>query len=71
MYRSTVVYLFLVNYGRSKPDQIHLVIPNFLQVSTVLRGSARQLIINRTVMIGIPLSELWQSVPCLTSKFPS
>jgi hypothetical protein len=27
-----VVYLFLVSYGRSKPDQIHLVIPNFLQV---------------------------------------
>ncbi|KIL69710.1 hypothetical protein M378DRAFT_156936 [Amanita muscaria Koide BX008] len=30
-FRSTVVYLFLVSYGRSKPDQIHLVIPNFLQ----------------------------------------
>lgn len=27
-----VVYLFLVSYGRSKPDQIHLVIPSFLQV---------------------------------------
>lgn len=27
-----VVYLFLISYGRSKPDQIHLVIPNFLQV---------------------------------------
>ncbi|KAM6500559.1 Adaptin N terminal region domain containing protein [Amanita muscaria] len=26
-----MVYLFLVSYGRSKPDQIHLVIPNFLQ----------------------------------------
>jgi AP-2 complex subunit beta-1 len=30
-----VVYLFLVSYGRSKPDQIHLVIPNFLQVKTI------------------------------------
>ncbi|KAH8106702.1 adaptin N terminal region-domain-containing protein [Cristinia sonorae] len=26
-----MVYLFLVYYGRSKPDQIHLVIPSFLQ----------------------------------------
>jgi hypothetical protein len=30
---SAVVYLFLVSYGRSKPDGIHLVIPNFLQVN--------------------------------------
>ncbi|PPQ78078.1 hypothetical protein CVT25_015612 [Psilocybe cyanescens] len=28
-----MVYLFLVSYGRSKPDQIHMVIPNFLQAS--------------------------------------
>lgn len=27
-----VVYLFLVSYGRSKPDQIQIVIPSFLQV---------------------------------------
>jgi AP-2 complex subunit beta-1 len=27
-----VVYLFLINYGRSKADSIHMVIPNFLQV---------------------------------------
>ncbi len=34
-----MVYLFLVSYGRSKPDQIHLVIPNFLQVGICsLRG---------------------------------
>ncbi|KAF8741032.1 hypothetical protein AX14_006227 [Amanita brunnescens Koide BX004] len=26
-----MVYLFLVSYGRSKPEQIHLVIPHFLQ----------------------------------------
>jgi AP-2 complex subunit beta-1 len=32
-----VVYLFLVSYGRSKPDQIHIVIPNFLQVRRPLR----------------------------------
>lgn len=30
---SAVVYLFLVYYGRSKAEQIHLVIPSFLQVS--------------------------------------
>ncbi len=28
----TVVYLFLVSYGRQKADQLHLVIPSFLQV---------------------------------------
>ena len=28
-----VVYLFLINYGRSKADAIHMVMPNFLQVS--------------------------------------
>ena len=27
-----VVYLFLINYGRTKPESIHMVIPNFLQV---------------------------------------
>lgn len=27
-----MVYLYLVSYGRSKPDQIHMVIPSFLQV---------------------------------------
>ena len=27
-----VVYLFLVCYGRQKADQLHLVIPSFLQV---------------------------------------
>lgn len=31
-----VVYLFLINYGRSKADSIHMVIPNFLQVSWCL-----------------------------------
>ncbi len=30
-----VVYLFLVSYGRSKPDQIQMVIPSFLQVSNL------------------------------------
>jgi AP-2 complex subunit beta-1 len=28
----TVVYLFLINYGRTKAESIHMVIPNFLQV---------------------------------------
>ena len=28
----TVVYLFLINYGRAKAESIHMVIPNFLQV---------------------------------------
>ncbi len=27
-----MVYLFLINYGRTKADSIHMVIPNFLQV---------------------------------------
>ena len=27
-----MVYLFLINYGRSKAESIHMVIPNFLQV---------------------------------------
>ena len=31
-YAAVVVYLFLVCYGRSKTEQIHLVIPSFLQV---------------------------------------
>jgi AP-2 complex subunit beta-1 len=31
-----VVYLFLINYGRSKADSIHMVIPNFLQVPQCL-----------------------------------
>ena len=30
--RTPVVYLFLVCYGRQKADQLHLVIPHFLQV---------------------------------------
>jgi len=29
---AVVVYLFLMSYGRSRADQIHIVIPNFLQV---------------------------------------
>jgi AP-2 complex subunit beta-1 len=31
-HEAVVVYLFLVCYGRSKADQIHIVIPSFLQV---------------------------------------
>ena len=31
----TVGYLFLVCYGRQKADQLHLVIPSFLQVCLV------------------------------------
>ena len=27
-----MVYLFLINYGRTKAESIHMVIPNFLQV---------------------------------------
>lgn len=40
-----MVYLFLVCYGRSKADQIHLVIPSFLQVSYSLAISRRVLTI--------------------------
>ncbi len=28
----SVVYLFLINYGRAKAESINMVIPNFLQV---------------------------------------
>lgn len=35
----TVVYLFLMSYGRSRPDQINMVIPNFLQVCYLLLRS--------------------------------
>lgn len=31
-----VVYLFLMSYGRSKPDEIHMVIPNLLQACHAL-----------------------------------
>lgn len=31
-----MVYLFLISYGRAKADQIHLVIPSFLQVRCVV-----------------------------------
>ena len=36
---TTVVYLFLMSYGRSRPDQINMVIPNFLQVCHLLLRS--------------------------------
>lgn len=38
-----MVYLFLVCYGRLKADQIHLVIPSFLQVSFVRATSVQRL----------------------------
>ena len=31
-----MVYLFLINYGRSKAESIHMVIPSFLQVGIVI-----------------------------------
>lgn len=31
-----VVYLYLVSYGRGKPDQINYAVQNFLQVGVVI-----------------------------------
>lgn len=65
-----VVYLFLVSYGRSKPDQIHIVIPSFLQVSPLYYLELHiAFISHRTAVIAIHLSEPWLYVLCLTSPF--
>lgn len=49
-----VVYLFLVCYGRSKSDQIRLVMPSFLQVSITGRARTVRLRRARTAKTGIP-----------------
>jgi vesicle coat complex subunit len=50
-----MVYLFLVNYGRSKPDQIHLVIPSFLQDCNDRNPLIRALAIRTMSYIPIPV----------------
>ncbi|KAF8628446.1 hypothetical protein AX15_003961 [Amanita polypyramis BW_CC] len=50
-----MVYLFLVSYGRSKPDQIHLVIPHFLQDVTDRNPLIRALAIRTMSYIPTPV----------------
>ncbi|KAF9030755.1 adaptin N terminal region-domain-containing protein [Panaeolus papilionaceus] len=50
-----MVYLFLISYGRSKPDQIHLVIPNFLQDCNDRNPLIRALAIRTMSYIAIPV----------------
>ncbi|KAF8902127.1 Adaptor protein complex beta subunit [Gymnopilus junonius] len=50
-----MVYLFLVSYGRSRPDQIHLVIPNFLQDCNDRNPLIRALAIRTMSYIPIPV----------------
>ncbi|KAF9480124.1 Adaptor protein complex beta subunit [Pholiota conissans] len=50
-----MVYLFLVSYGRSRPDQIHLVIPNFLQDCNDRDPLIRALAIRTMSYIPIPV----------------
>ncbi|KAG6854317.1 hypothetical protein C0991_008212 [Blastosporella zonata] len=50
-----MVYLFLVSYGRSKPDQIHIVIPNFLTDCSDRNPLIRALAIRTMSYIPIPV----------------
>ncbi|KAH8833792.1 adaptin N terminal region-domain-containing protein [Flagelloscypha sp. PMI_526] len=50
-----MVYLFLISYGRSKPDLIHLVIPNFLQDCSDRNPLVRALAIRTMSYIPIPV----------------
>ncbi|KAJ7063260.1 adaptin N terminal region-domain-containing protein [Mycena amicta] len=50
-----MVYLFLVSYGRSKPEQIHIVIPNFLQDCNDRNPLIRALAIRTMSYIPIPV----------------
>ncbi|CAK5264578.1 unnamed protein product [Mycena citricolor] len=50
-----MVYLFLVSYGRSKPDQIHMAIPNFLQDCNDRNPLIRALAIRTMSYIPIPI----------------
>ncbi|GBE82313.1 Adaptor protein complex beta subunit [Sparassis latifolia] len=50
-----MVYLFLVCYGRSKADQIHLVIPSFLQDCNDRNPLVRALAIRTMSYIPIPV----------------
>lgn len=50
-----MVYLFLVSYGRSKPNEIHTVIPNFLQDCNDRNPLIRALAIRTMSYIPIPV----------------
>ncbi|KAF9564684.1 Adaptor protein complex beta subunit [Agrocybe pediades] len=50
-----MVYLFLISYGRSRPDQIHLVIPYFLQDCADRNPLIRALAIRTMSYIPIPV----------------
>ncbi|PFH54393.1 hypothetical protein AMATHDRAFT_53363 [Amanita thiersii Skay4041] len=50
-----MVYLFLVSYGKAKPEQIHLVIPNFLQDVADRNPLIRALAIRTMSYIPIPV----------------
>ncbi|KAH7916044.1 adaptin N terminal region-domain-containing protein [Hygrophoropsis aurantiaca] len=50
-----MVYLFLMSYGRAKPDQIHLVIPSFLQDCNDRNPLIRALAIRTMSYIPIPV----------------
>ncbi|KAI6039036.1 adaptin N terminal region-domain-containing protein [Pisolithus marmoratus] len=50
-----MVYLYLVSYGRSKPDQIHMVIPSFLQDCNDRNPLIRALAIRTMAYIPIPV----------------
>ncbi|EIW85223.1 Adaptor protein complex beta subunit [Coniophora puteana RWD-64-598 SS2] len=49
-----MVYLYMLSYGRSKPDQIHLVIPSFLQDCNDRNPLIRALAIRTMSYIPIP-----------------
>lgn len=68
-----MVYLFLVSYGRSKPDQIHLVIPSFLQDCNDRNPVIRALAIRTMSYIPIPVvteAMTEQLRHCLKDKDP-
>ncbi|KZT26243.1 Adaptor protein complex beta subunit [Neolentinus lepideus HHB14362 ss-1] len=50
-----MVYLFLVSYGKSKPDQIHIVIPRFLEDCNDRNPLIRALAIRTMSYIPIPV----------------
>ncbi|KIY50902.1 Adaptor protein complex beta subunit [Fistulina hepatica ATCC 64428] len=50
-----MVYLFLVSYGRSKPDLIHLAIPNFVQDCNDRNPLIRALAIRTMSYIPLPV----------------
>lgn len=70
-----MVYLYLVSYGRGKPDEIQYAIGNFLTASNATHELSLLLLTtrdgSRTAMTEIPSFELWQYEQWHTSRFPS